>query len=596
MKSYFKKILLLHLLFSIVFSLTAQKQHVIELENNLALTNDSIEKVNIYFELASELKNISTKRAIDYNKKALRLANKIQSDKAYGSINELMGELYDKTNNIQPAINYYLISANIYERANDLEKLSYIYGTLGVLYSNNNFNTERALFYYRKSLDYAVRLNKKLPIAQAYNRIGSVFFSQKNYEEAEYYFLEALSIFEEENDENGISKALNNIGEVYRLKGDLTTAISYYMESLEYNTKLANFRLMAINYENIGLIYSLNNDTKKAFEYYNKSLDYYRKINDVEGLSELYILIANEYLKSNNIDGAHQAYQKAYNNAFENDQWEEIKDAALGLSSVFEQKHQYKTSLSYLRTYAQYNDSINKKQMSDELFDLKTHFLGSIKEKEILIRDSDIEILENEKEIATLKQNFFIALGVILLVLTATAIIRLRFRVKKQKLINIKDRQIHQTQKELLRVELSCKDNDLTNFALHLVQKNNILKQIKSDLNKLSSETDKELNDKIKELSIHVQQSLHISQEVEEFQKKVDITYGDFFFNLKKKHPELTNNEKRLCALLRLNLTTKEIATLNNTSVKAVEMGRYRLRKKCVLENKDSLHEYLQDI
>ena len=576
--------------------LSAQNQDIYNLEQQLALSNDSLEKVHLYFELASNLKNISVEKALDYNRKALRLANKIQSDEACASINELMGELFDKTNNIQPAINYYLISANIYERLNDLKKLSSIYGNLGMLYSNNNYNTERALFYYRKSLDYAVKLNEKIPIAQAYNRIGGVFFNQRNLGEAKYYFLEALKIFEEVNYESGIAKALNNIGEVCRIEDDLTTAISYYMESLEYNIKQKNFKLMAVNLENIGLIYSLNNDPEKAFEYYNKSLENYTMINDVEGLSELYIRIADEYMKINDIDGAHQSYQKAYNNAFENDQWQEIKQAALGLSTVFEKKRRYKTSLSYLRIYAQYNDSIIKKQMSDELFDLKTHFLGSIKEKEIQIRDSDIEILENEREIAVLKQNLLIAIGIILLGLTATAIIRLRFRVKKQKLINIKDRQLHETQQELLKVELSSKDNDLISFALHIVQKNQILKQIKTDLNKLSSTTDKDLNKKIKELSLHVQQSLQITQEVEEFQKKVDVTYGDFFYSLKKKHPELTNNEKRLCALLRLNLTTKEIATLNNTSVKAVEMSRYRLRKKCNLENKDSLHEYLFSI
>ncbi len=576
--------------------LSGQTNGIIDLEQKLSLTNDSLDKVYLYYELAKELKDVSIDKAIDYNRKALRLANKIQSDTACGCINELMGELYDKTNNIQPAINYYLISANIYERLKDIEKLSTIYGSLGVLYFDNNFNTEKALFYHRKSLDYAVLINKKIPIAEAYNNIGNVFYGQKNNDEANYYYREALHIFENAGYDTGIAKALNNIGNIYRSQGDLTNAMSYYMESLDYNQKTNNYGFMAVNYKNIGLIYSLNNDQDKAFEYYNKSLEDYSKVNDVEGQSALYSLIADEHLKANDIDGANSAYQKAYNNAYEHDKWEDIKRSALGLSSVFEKKRQYKTALRFLRIYAQYNDSIIKKQMSDELFDLKTQFLGSIKEKEIQIRDSEIEILENEKEISTLKQNLIVAIGIILLGLTAIAIIRLRSRIRKQKLANIKDRQLLETQRELLKVELKSKDNDLINFALHLVQKNDILKQLKSDLNKLSSNTDREMNKKIKELSLHIQQSLHLTQEVEEFQNKVDVAYSDFFHNLKQKHPELTNNEKRLCALLRLNLSTKEIATLNNISVKAVEMSRYRLRKKCNLENKNNLNEYLLNI
>ena len=100
----------------------------------------------------------------------------------------------------------------------------------------------------------------------------------------------------------------------------------------------------------------------------------------------------------------------------------------------------------------------------------------------------------------------------------------------------------------------------------------------------------------MKELSFHVQQSLQINKDIEEFQQKVDVTYNDFFDKLKLKFPTLTNNEKRLCALLRLNLSTKEIASLNSTSIKAVEMSRYRLRMKCNIDNKQSLPEYLNNI
>ncbi len=306
--------------------------------------------------------------------------------------------------------------------------------------------------------------------------------------------------------------------------------------------------------------------------------------------------MAVEYIKSNEMAGAYMSYKNAYELAIKFNQWEQIKQSSLGLSNVYDYKKEYKKSLRYLHTYAQYNDSIINKQMTDELFDLQSHFVRDIKEKEILIKDADIELLENNQVINKLKQNILILVVILIIILTAFIIVRLRFKVKKEKLLNQKNKQLHEAQQELMRVELNSKDSDLTNFALHLVQKNKVLKQLKTDLNQLSGNHDDELNRKLKELSFHVQQSLQINKDLEEFQEKVEITYDEFFTKLKLKFPTLTNNEKRLCALLRLNLSTKEIASLNNTSVKAVEMSRYRLRMKCNIDNKQSLPEYLNNI
>lgn len=565
-------------------------------QRRLSIANDSLEKVYLYHNLVNELKNDSLDLAIYYNQKALKLANKIKSGEACGTTNELMGELFVMNNNIQPAINYYLISAKIYEELNDYDKLSSVYGNLGMLYYNNNYDTERTLYYYQKSLDYAVQLNNKGLIAEAYNRIGSIFFDQNNFDDALYYFTKSVEISKELENTKSVAIGLNNVGDIYRLKGNLSKALNYYKQSVELNTETNNLNLKAINLENMGQISSIQGKTNLAFNYYNSSLSIYKSINNVDGLSELYILMAAEYLNSNDTDGAYNSYRDAYEIAVEYNQWEHIKQSSIGLSNIYQGKKDFKKSLIYLHTYTQYNDSIIKKQMSDELFKLQSHFLRNLKEKEIQIKDSDIEILENEQVISNLRQNIFILAVIVFVILTVSIILRLRFRVKKEKILNQNNKKLHETQQKLLRVELNSKDNDLINFALHLVQKNKILKQLKTDLNKLSGNSDDEMNRKLKDLSIHVQQSLQINKDIEEFQEKVDITYDDYFRKLKIQYPSLTTNEKRLCALLRLNLSTKEIASLNNISIKAVEMSRYRLRKKFNIDNKQSIHEYLNHI
>jgi len=82
----------------------------------------------------------------------------------------------------------------------------------------------------------------------------------------------------------------------------------------------------------------------------------------------------------------------------------------------------------------------------------------------------------------------------------------------------------------------------------------------------------------------------------EHFAVHFDKVHNDFFIALKKQHPNLTPNELKLCAYLRMNLSTKEMARLMNISVRGVEISRYRLRKKLQLSTETNLFTYLLDL
>lgn len=77
---------------------------------------------------------------------------------------------------------------------------------------------------------------------------------------------------------------------------------------------------------------------------------------------------------------------------------------------------------------------------------------------------------------------------------------------------------------------------------------------------------------------------------------KFEQKHHNFFKRLKEAHPQLTNNDLRLCACLKLNMETKDIASLMNLSVRAVENNRYRLRKKLDLKPTQNLNEYFLNI
>jgi ligand-binding sensor domain-containing protein len=147
---------------------------------------------------------------------------------------------------------------------------------------------------------------------------------------------------------------------------------------------------------------------------------------------------------------------------------------------------------------------------------------------------------------------------------------------------------------ENLESEIQFKNSELASSAMHLVKKGELITKIKSELSQLAKRVDDtqaqtELKKMIKALSEDEQ----IDQEWDHFAKHFDKVHSDFVVVLKNKHPEISPGELKLCAYLRMNLSSKEIAQLLNISVRGVEISRYRLRKKLNLAPGENLFDYL---
>ncbi len=584
------------LFFTILLSSVLFGQISSDLKKETSDIKDGLEKVYLYLQLAREIRTLDIEQAISYNRQALQLANIIQSDEARAEANELMGELFQMTNNFQPSINYFLISEKLYKSLGEKEKLAEVYGKLGLLYYKDNYNLESALFYYQELLNLGIELNSQNIIADAYNRIGGIFFNQNDYDKANYYFREALSLWEQIGYTRGMAVALNNIGEIYRLKDSYNTAIDYYNQSLALNKSSNNKNLIAINYENIGLVKSSLGDFEDAFSYFNKSLALYEEVSDLERKVGLLLTMGNQYLNMNQLTEAYHSFLTANRIAVKSNHWEHIADAAYGLSRTFNEMKNYKSSLKFFKIYAAYTDSINQKLKFESITELQTRFKKDIQEKELKIAKNEIVLYENQNKLNSLKLNLLILSIFFILIISFLILNKYRSQFKKERLIRAKDAQLHETQKELMEFEIQSKDADLTNFALHLVQKNEILKHLQRELKNLPCGSDDETTKKISDLNSAIRQNLSLKEDLEEFQQKLDSSYDDFFKRLRNKFPKLTRNEERLCAFLRLNLSSKEIATINNTTLKAAEMSRYRLRKKIGLNYNELLPEYLQSI
>ena len=179
-----------------------------------------------------------------------------------------------------------------------------------------------------------------------------------------------------------------------------------------------------------------------------------------------------------------------------------------------------------------------------------------------------------------------------------------KYEEEQKKLLYIHELEINKTESELvtlrnekLEADINFKNSELASSAMHLVKKGELLTNIKNELTQLmkrleNSQVTGELKKMIKTLS----EDDNIDKEWENFAKHFDQVHSDFVVKLKEKHPAISGNELKLCAYLRMNLSTKEIAQLMNISVRGIEISRYRLRKKLGITTEVSLFDYLISI
>jgi len=175
-------------------------------------------------------------------------------------------------------------------------------------------------------------------------------------------------------------------------------------------------------------------------------------------------------------------------------------------------------------------------------------------------------------------------------------IIKQKVRFKKES--ELKDRTIDSLKEENLQAELSHKSGELIRTTLNIVRKNEILQNIKKEALGISRSISEEnlvsIRRKVLRLISLIDTNIEHDDDLQTFQTTFDSVHSDFFKCLGQQFPELNNKEKMLCAYIKMNLMSKEIAPLLNISVRGVEISRYRLRKKLNLGEKDNLAEFLQ--
>lgn len=156
------------------------------------------------------------------------------------------------------------------------------------------------------------------------------------------------------------------------------------------------------------------------------------------------------------------------------------------------------------------------------------------------------------------------------------------------------EQEIVRLKNEKLHSEIDHMNRELTSSTIHLINKNELLNNVKLGLADMLKKKEKpNLNEELRKIIKNIDHNINSDGDWKNFELHFNHVHGDFTNRLLEQFPKLTPQEIKLSAYLRLNLTTKEIANLLNISVRGVEISRYRLRKKLELERNDNLTDFM---
>ena len=159
------------------------------------------------------------------------------------------------------------------------------------------------------------------------------------------------------------------------------------------------------------------------------------------------------------------------------------------------------------------------------------------------------------------------------------------------------EKRIVKLETEKLHTELASKSRELANSAMTLVYKNELLQKLSGEILKLKDESGKKLaDDQLRKIQKVINDGMNDERDWHLFENSFNEAHESFFKKLKAQYPDLVPNDLKLCAYLRMNMSSKEMSSLLNISLRGVEIRRYRLRKKLTVQHDKNLVEFLMEL
>jgi len=545
--------------------------------------NRTVQEKKMFSLLTKAESLISYKQSIanEYLNQAIQIANKVDNYKGLSYAYYLRGRLNKYQSNIKKAYLDFENAMLYTDLIDGIEKdtlLGHIYLGLGSLFGENDMYNE-AFECYTKVKNIALKYNDRDMLLSAEGGLIIIYSKTENSEMAIKLQKEFADSVVSRLHKRGFYL---NIGDNYIIEGKPDSAILNFHKSLDLIPEDVDSLFLWTNWINLGIAYISKQELNRAVEFLNKA-----KNSTSKYLSSLaYCNIAKCKMELGDFKEAKDFLNIAEKQAMEINNYSNLSEILQNKINLFLwQKDWEKAYLTTIKLMES-NDSLDNQKKLRELKQTQLKLEYKLRQKEKDYKQEKLILKnKNQRQKLTIVFLFIISISLAFIIM----ILMFKFKRLKRKTFETKLREAN------LIEDLESTNKKLVSSALESVQQKERNHQISVSLNKikdhLQPEQRTELECVIKKLKIDPDKNLW--NEFDHSFCKVKLT---FYENLGKSHPDLTPQDLRLCALLSLNLNTKEIASITNLSPNSIRIFRSRIRNKLGLRNsKTNLFEYLSD-
>ncbi len=499
-----------------------------------------------------------------------------------------MGNMCYRLGHFDQSFEYYLQARKIFEAEKDYRRSASLANEIGILYYYNK-DIKGARQQYEQALELFTRLKDQAGIAETYGRMGHLFEKQHQYDSAAFYQKTALEAYQRINDNQGIAKIYENLGSINEDLEKYDSA-SYYFKQADILYQKAGIdidRIEVLN--NIGDIYRKTGFFREGLVYTFRAIELARKFGERYQLSSAFRDAGKTYNLMHMNDSAFYYLELSRKNLLEIYSEESNKQIAfLQVQYEINKKNQ---EISRLQVEKRVNIIIG---ISVIVVIVLLIVLGItiISRQKLKIRNEQIQH-ENEKQVLETQNK----LNEAELKSRTLEEEKLKTEIKNRQLeqeklsAELKSRHLEETS---LKQKIEVKAKELSTHTLHIIQKNHLLENMRGRLEVMAKDDKRDQKKQLRELILQINQSFNNDKYWEEFSNTFEQIHASFFNNLKQYAADFTASEMRLISLLKMNLSSGDIATILGISQDSLRVARYRLRKKLNLEQGENLSAFFQ--
>jgi tetratricopeptide (TPR) repeat protein len=458
-----------------------------------------------------------------------------------------LGDEYAKAGKLELAVETELQAIRLKEQSRNLTKLAYYYQKLGELFSASD--PLKWEFYINKALQISRNPEQTTWYADIaiYNDLGAIWSKKGDYSRASAYYDTMYRLSVDAEYPNGINTATSERALMFFEQGRYTEALPLARQAFE-------------------VVKDGEGDYKFAYSS---------------------TLLASVLIKLNRAGVAISLLEPALNRARQAKLTPEVLVVLKKITDAYEMNGRWDRAFSFQKQWISLKDSLDGVQIRQTMNEMQTRF-ETEKKQQLINRLSEQNKVQ--KQLTNRLTGVLAVSGFALLLLIFLA--RLRNRtIRQNKALHQQEQKIMLLENERLTQNLEFKSRELTAATVHLINKNEVLNELKGSLTRLGDKAP-DLNQMVRK----IKQNLNLDNDWDNFRRHFEDVHPDFFARLKSKFPALTPHEERLCAYLRINLNTKEISNMLNVTTAAVDKGRNRLRKKLDIAPEVNLTEFIAAI